>query len=114
MRKKRLKRLTRLKRPKRPGEAELFKGSKIVTVAAGGHHTMAVGESGTPLAWGLGFYGRLRLGDIHNMDSIDNIDTRGGSLLIHCMAPRSPPNPTRPIPCPVATVCCAGTWQEKE
>jgi len=34
--------------------AEVFKGSKIVTVAAGGAHTMAVGVNGTLWAWGLG------------------------------------------------------------
>jgi len=34
--------------------AEVLKGSKIVTVAAGGAHTMAVGVNGTLWAWGLG------------------------------------------------------------
>ena len=70
-----------------------------MTVAAGGYYTM-VGDSGTRtmLTWGLGFYGRLSHCDMNN---------RGDNLRIHSMAPRSPPNPNRPIPCPVATVFCA-------
>jgi hypothetical protein len=46
--------------------AEVFKGSKIVTVAAGGRHTMAVGVDGALWAWGEGFYGQLGLGDTNN------------------------------------------------
>mgnify|MGYP006188152201 CR=1 FL=1 len=34
--------------------AEVFKGSKIVTVAAGGSHTMAVGVDGALWVWGWG------------------------------------------------------------
>jgi alpha-tubulin suppressor-like RCC1 family protein len=48
-------------------EAQVFEGSsKIVTVAAGGFHTMAVGESGALWAWGWGSYGQLGLGDTNN------------------------------------------------
>ena len=43
--------------------AEVFKGSKIVTVAAGGRHTMAVGVDGALWAWGEGSSGQLGLGD---------------------------------------------------
>ena len=46
--------------------AEVFKGSKIVTVAAGGAHTMAVGVNGALWAWGLGFSGQLGLGDTND------------------------------------------------
>jgi alpha-tubulin suppressor-like RCC1 family protein len=47
--------------------AQVFEGSsKIVTVAAGGFHTMAVGESGALWAWGWGSYGQLGLGDTNN------------------------------------------------
>jgi hypothetical protein len=43
--------------------AEVFEGSKIVTVSAGDYHTMAVGVNGSLWAWGLGSYGQLGLGD---------------------------------------------------
>jgi alpha-tubulin suppressor-like RCC1 family protein len=43
--------------------AEVFEGSKIVTVAAGGCYTMAVGENGALWAWGMGANGQLGLGD---------------------------------------------------
>ena len=46
--------------------AEVFKGSKMVTVAAGGAHTMAVGVDGALWAWGEGFYGQLGLGDTND------------------------------------------------
>ena len=46
--------------------AEVFKGSKIVTVAAGGFHTMAVGVNGALWAWGWGSSGQLGLGDTNN------------------------------------------------
>jgi len=46
--------------------AEVFKGSKIVTVAAGGFHTMAVGVNGALWAWGQGFSGQLGLGDTND------------------------------------------------
>ena len=39
--------------------AEVFEGSKIVTVAAGGCYTMAVGENGALWAWGMGANGQL-------------------------------------------------------
>ncbi len=45
---------------------ELFDGRRMVTVDAGGCHTMAVGENGALWAWGLGFYGQLGLGDTNN------------------------------------------------
>ena len=38
---------------------EVFKGSKMVTVAAGGFHTMAVGVDGALWAWGRGSSGQL-------------------------------------------------------
>jgi len=41
----------------------VFEGSKIVTVAAGGYHTMAVGVNGALWAWGAGYSGMLGLGD---------------------------------------------------
>ena len=37
--------------------AEVCKGCNILTVAAGGDHTMAVGENGALWAWGIGYYG---------------------------------------------------------
>ena len=43
--------------------AEVFEGSTIVTVAAGGYHTMAVGVNGRLWAWGAGYFGQLGLGD---------------------------------------------------
>ena len=43
--------------------AEVFEGSMIVTVAAGGYHTMAVGVNGRLWAWGSGSSGKLGLGD---------------------------------------------------
>jgi alpha-tubulin suppressor-like RCC1 family protein len=43
--------------------AEVFEGSLIVTVAAGGYHTMAVGVNGRLWAWGWGIHGQLGLGD---------------------------------------------------
>jgi hypothetical protein len=43
--------------------AEVFEGSKIVTVSAGDYHTMAVGVNGSLWAWGMGSYGQLGLGD---------------------------------------------------
>jgi alpha-tubulin suppressor-like RCC1 family protein len=46
--------------------AEVFDESKIVTVAAGGCHTMAVGENGALWAWGWGSSGQLGLGDIND------------------------------------------------
>jgi alpha-tubulin suppressor-like RCC1 family protein len=46
--------------------AEVFKGSKIVTVAAGALHTMAAGVNGALWAWGAGYYGRLGLGDTND------------------------------------------------
>ena len=46
--------------------AEVFEGSMIVTVAAGGYHTMAVGVNGRLWAWGLGSSGQLGLGDTNN------------------------------------------------
>ena len=46
--------------------AEVFKGSKIVTVAAGGYYTMAVGVNGALWAWGAGSYGQLVLGDTND------------------------------------------------
>jgi alpha-tubulin suppressor-like RCC1 family protein len=46
--------------------AEVFEGSKIVTVAAGGYHNMAVGESGALWAWGKGYSGQMGLGDIND------------------------------------------------
>ena len=46
--------------------AEVFKGSKIVTVAAGGSHTMAVGVDGALWVWGWGLFGQLGLGDTND------------------------------------------------
>ena len=46
--------------------AEVFKGSKIVTVAAGGYYTMAVGVNGALWAWGRGSSGKLGLGDTND------------------------------------------------
>ena len=46
--------------------AEVFEHSKIVTVAAGGFHTMAVDKSGRLWTWGAGFSGQLGLGDTSN------------------------------------------------
>ena len=46
--------------------AEVFKGSKIVTVATKGLHTMAVGVDGALWAWGWGSSGQLGLGDTNN------------------------------------------------
>ena len=46
--------------------AEVFKGSKIVTVAAGALHTMALGVNGRLWAWGSGYHGKLGLGDTNN------------------------------------------------
>jgi alpha-tubulin suppressor-like RCC1 family protein len=46
--------------------AEVFEASKIVTVAAGGYHNKAVGESGALWAWGLGSSGQLGLCDTNN------------------------------------------------
>jgi alpha-tubulin suppressor-like RCC1 family protein len=43
--------------------ADVFEDSNIMTVAAGGDHTMAVGEHGALWAWGLGSSGQLGLGD---------------------------------------------------
>jgi alpha-tubulin suppressor-like RCC1 family protein len=42
-----------------------FEDSKIVTVASGAWHTMAVGVNGALWGWGAGSYGQLGLGD-HN------------------------------------------------
>ena len=46
--------------------AEVFEGSTIVTVAAGGYYTMAVGVNGRLWAWGWGPHGQLGLGDTNN------------------------------------------------
>ena len=46
--------------------AEVFEGSMIVTVAAGGYYTMAVGVNGRLWAWGWGSHGRLGLGDTND------------------------------------------------
>ena len=46
--------------------AEVFEGSTIVTVAAGGRYTMAVGVNGRLWAWGSGSYGQLGLGDTND------------------------------------------------
>ena len=46
--------------------AEVFKGSKIVTVVAGGNRTMAVGVNGALWDWGAGSYGQLVLGDTND------------------------------------------------
>ena len=46
--------------------AEVCESSKIETVAAGGYHNMAVGESGALWAWGKGSFGQLGLGDTNN------------------------------------------------
>jgi alpha-tubulin suppressor-like RCC1 family protein len=46
--------------------AEVFEHSKIVTVAAGGFHTMAVGVDGALWAWGRGSSGQLGLGDTND------------------------------------------------
>jgi alpha-tubulin suppressor-like RCC1 family protein len=46
--------------------AEVFEGSKIVTVAAGGAHNMAVGVNGRLWTWGWGSFGQLGLGDTNN------------------------------------------------
>ena len=46
--------------------AEVFKGSKIVTVAAGCAYTMAVGVDGALWAWGWGSSGQLGLGDTND------------------------------------------------
>ena len=46
--------------------AEVFEASKIVSVAAGGWHTMAVGDNGALWAWGGGSSGQLGLGDTNN------------------------------------------------
>ena len=46
--------------------AELFEGSKIVTVAAGGWHTMTVGVNGALWVWGTGSSGQLGLGDTND------------------------------------------------
>jgi alpha-tubulin suppressor-like RCC1 family protein len=43
-----------------------LKGSKIVTVATWGYHTMAVGENGSLWAWGWGSYCQLGLGDTNS------------------------------------------------
>jgi hypothetical protein len=44
----------------------VFEASKIVTLATGGDHTMAVGENGALWAWGWGSYCQLGLGDTNN------------------------------------------------
>ena len=46
--------------------AVVFEASKIVTVAAGGWCTMAVGDNGALWAWGSGSFGQLGLGDTNN------------------------------------------------
>ena len=46
--------------------AELFEGSKIVTVAAGCYHTMAVGENGALWTWNARSSSQLGLGDTNN------------------------------------------------
>ena len=43
--------------------AEFFEARKIVTVATGGYHNMAAGESGALWAWGWGSSGQLGLGE---------------------------------------------------
>ena len=50
----------------RLGCTQVFEASKIVTVAAGGEHSMAVGENGALWAWGLGSSGQLGLGDTNS------------------------------------------------
>jgi alpha-tubulin suppressor-like RCC1 family protein len=46
--------------------AEVLEGSKIVTVAAGCAHTMAVGVNGRLWVWGEGSSGQLGLGDTND------------------------------------------------
>ena len=46
--------------------AEVFEASRIVTVAAGGGHNMAVGDNGALWAWGGGSSGQLGLGDTND------------------------------------------------
>ena len=45
---------------------EQFEGSKIITVACGRRHSVAVGERGALWAWGYGSYGQLGLGHTEN------------------------------------------------
>jgi alpha-tubulin suppressor-like RCC1 family protein len=59
--------------------AEVFEGSMIVTVAAGGRYIMAVGENGALWAWGLGCNGQLWPGR-HQRQASANAGGGGGGV----------------------------------
>jgi len=53
--------------PTRIGGADAFGGSRVITAAAGGHHTIAVNDQGVVWSFGCGYNGQLGVDSTHTL-----------------------------------------------
>jgi alpha-tubulin suppressor-like RCC1 family protein len=76
--------------PQSPKQVETLKGKKIVDIACGTNHCLALDDTGALYTWGCGGYGRLGLNETPPKDNLVPVEISG-------FKDRS--NPVRKIAC---------------
>ena len=71
-----------------PKKVEALAGQRVVTVSAGGAHSLAVTADGAVWSWGNGVYGRLGHGDQHHQRLPKKVEAFAGQRVVAVAAGR--------------------------